>query len=310
MLSRVESVGRMPLHAGVRLGSAALQVLADDAGIDVLHVKGPSVDPSLLSLTTHVDPVTGDSFQQYVPRSSVDVDLLVRPAHVERLFDTLRGHAWKMAYRFEDGSAFEHASTWLREGLASADIHRTFPGIGVEPEVAFERLWADRGQAVIGGYPCVIPSLTAQRLILILHATRGGDLTGPDLRNAWERATPEQRAELDALAAELRAEVAVAAGTGRLDQHRDAREHDLWRALSTGDHSRLVLLRARVKAQPTFARRARTAFALMAPKPGRLRHGLGREPTPREVVAAWATQVRLAAGEAGALLRRALGGRR
>lgn len=304
MLSRVETVAAMPVQVGVRLGSAALQVIADDAGVDVLHVKGSSVDASLLDVTSTLDPATGQPTDVPLPRSSVDVDLLVRPAHVERLFAALAAHGWQQAYRFQDGSAFEHASTWLRPGLAAADVHRSFPGIGADAAAAFERLWADRRSVPIGGYPCVVPSVTAQRLILILHATRGGDLQGVDLRAAWHRASPRERAELDVLAATLHAEVAVAAGTGRLDHFRDRREHDLWQALASGNRSRLVLLRARVKAQPTVARRLHTALALVAPKPGRLRHLLGREPTPAEVTAAWASQVKAAAGEVRSAFRR------
>ena len=311
MLSRVENVAAMPVQVGVRLGSAALQVIADTAGVDVLHVKGPSVDPSLLVTTTTIDPTTGADVTRSEPRSSVDVDLLVRPGHVQRLFDAMRAHGWQLAYRFQDGSAFEHASTWLRPGLAAADIHRVFPGIGARPDAAFERLWADRRTVTIGGYPCTVPSVAAQRLILILHAARGGALDGADIRNAWGRATAEQRAELDALAADLRAQVALAAGTGRLEQHRGHREHDLWQALSTGNRSRLVLLRARVRAQPTLPGRAYVALALLTPKPGRLRHRLGREPTLGEVAAAWTHDVRAAAREARALVRRGLrGGRR
>lgn len=95
---------------------------------------------------------------------------------------------------------------------------------------------------------------------------------------------------MDALAAELNATVALAAGTGRLDLHRSAREYALWRALSTSDLSRSTLWVARVRAEPTLTGRIRTAIVLVAPKPGRLRHRLGREPRVGEVVATWAAE--------------------
>lgn len=299
----------MSVSVGVRLGSAALQVVAEDSGADVLHIKGPSVHEQLLGSICVVD-LNGSLTSRRVPRSSVDADLLVRPGHVERLFDGLRAHGWHMAYRFEDGSAFEHASTWLREGLAAADIHRTFPGIGVDGEAAFERLWADRETTPIAGYPCTVPSLTAQRLLLILHATRGGDLNGGDIDRAWHHATPAERAAVDALAADLGATVALAAGTGRLDQHRHARDYALWRALSAGDDSRITLWTARVRAQPTLGGRVATAIKLASPKPGRLRHELGREPTPLEVGRAWGTEVVTVVREVGRRLTQGPGGTR
>ena len=38
----------MPPAVGIRFAHAALQVLAEDHGIDLLHIKGPAVDDSLL----------------------------------------------------------------------------------------------------------------------------------------------------------------------------------------------------------------------------------------------------------------------
>lgn len=304
----MNTVEAMPVYAGVRLGSAALQVLAEDAGVDALHVKGPAVHPSLLQVQLADDPILGVVAGNPSPRRSVDVDLLVRPSHIERLFTAMESNGWQVAYRFQDGSSFEHAATWVREGLCSADVHRQFPGIGIPAEAAFERLWADRQIQEIAGYPCLVPSIPGQRLILILHATRGGDLRGGDIDRAWWQATPEQRAEIDDLASELGASVALAAGTGRLDQHRTAREHDLWRALASDDRRRIVLWRARVKAQPTLAARVRMAVRLSLPKPGRLAYKLGRQPNLRELASLWGGELRTVAGEvrqgAGRLLSR------
>ncbi|MFP5415736.1 MAG: nucleotidyltransferase family protein [Actinomycetes bacterium] len=311
----MDPVEQMPLIVGVQLGSAALQVIADDHGVDLLQIKGPAVDPSLLA-TREVTDETGAIRVETVARQSVDADLLVRPAHLQRLFAAMRAHGWEMAYRFEDGSPFEHASTWLRPGLSSADVHRSFPGIGLHAEAAFDRLWADRRTMRIAGYPCVVPSLAGQRLILLLHAVRGGEVSGGDVHRAWERATEQERADVDALAADLRAEVALAACTGRLDQYRHAREHDLWQALATGNRSRLALWKARVKAQPDLWNAVRTAYWLVAPKAGRLERALGRPPTARELIGAWGDQavvagrevarvVGLVAGRVGRLVSRA-----
>ncbi|HHU38905.1 MAG TPA: nucleotidyltransferase family protein [Propionibacterium sp.] len=299
----METYEHMPLIAGVPLAAATLQVIADDAGVDLLHIKGASVDPILLQQSEVVDPATGEVRTKAVPRSSVDADVLVRPSHVKRFFAALRAHRWKMVYRFEDGSAFEHASTWIRPGLCHADIHRSFPGIGRRAEDAFDVLWRDRHTITMAGQECLVPHVAAQRLVLILHAVRGGDLGSPDIQRAWAAASEAQRAEVDALATILGADVALAAATGRLEEHRSARDYLLWKTLSTGNRSRTTMWLARVKAQPNPLRAVRTAFHLIAPKEGRLERDLGHRPGPLEVARAWGGQFGLVARELGGLVR-------
>ena len=300
----MDTVERMPLLAGVPLAAATLQVIAEDAGVDILHIKGAAVDETLLGRVDVTDPDTGEVTSVVVPRNSLDADILVRPSHVKRMFAAMSAHRWSMVYRFEDGSAFEHASTWIRPGVCHADIHRTFPGIGLSPEDAFDALWSDRHTVALAGQPCQVPSLTAQRLILILHAVRGGDLTSPDIARAWGGASDVERSEVDALARRLRAEVALAAATGRLEQHRSARDYLLWKTLSTRDTSRTTLWLARVKAQPGPLKAIRVAFHLIAPKEGRLQRDLGHKPGPADVARAWALQLTMVARELGRLVRR------
>ncbi len=149
------------------------------------------------------------------------------PAHVDRLVDVMHRHGWTTKYRFEDGSAFEHAATLVHPVLAPVDVHRRFPGLGIDAATAFERLWTDRHTLIIAGMPCPVPSVTAQRLVLIVHAARGGDLDHPDIRRSWTAATDAERDAVQQLALEVGAEVALAAGTGRLDEYRGAREYEL-----------------------------------------------------------------------------------
>ena len=78
----------MPRSVGIRLTHASLQVLADDHGIDVLHIKGPAVDESLLEVRASEDATTSGRVER-VARQSIDADVLVRPAHVERLFEVM-----------------------------------------------------------------------------------------------------------------------------------------------------------------------------------------------------------------------------
>ncbi|MDT0215575.1 nucleotidyltransferase family protein [Rothia sp. ARF10] len=283
----------MPWSVGIRFSHATLQVLAEDSGVDLLHVKGPAVDQRLTE---------GE-------RQSIDADVLVRPGHVDRLVDTLHAHGWTTTYRFEDGSAFEHASTLVHPVLAPVDVHRSFPGLD-GGEDAFDRLWADRRTAVIAGVPCPVPSLAAQRLLLVLHATRAGALASPDIRRSWDDATEAEREELLALARDVGAEVALAAGTGRLAQFAGRPGHDLWRALSSRETSQARVLVARVRAAPTRRAKVRTAVHLLLPNRRRMETRLGRPPTTREVAAAYFSRSRAGTRELVALLRAAARERR
>lgn len=275
----------MPWSVGIRFSHAALQVIAEDQGVDLLHIKGPAVDDSLGGAT----------------RQSIDADVLVRPSHVDRLVTAMHQHGWRTLYRFEDGSAFEHASTLTHPVLAAVDVHRRFPGI--DAATAFERLWAERRTVLIAGTPCIVPSVTAQRLILILHATRGGGVDHADIERSWTDATDHERAGVQQLADEVGAEVALAAGTGRLEEYQGRRGYELWRALSTGEQSHVRIWLARVKSEPTTAGALRTAVRLVLPNPRRMRTKLGRRPTARELARAYAQRARWGAGEVAQLVR-------
>lgn len=289
----------MPWHVGVRLAHACLQVLAEDHGVDLLHIKGPAVDHSLLQRRGDDDPGGDAPAGSAIPRPSVDADVLVRPGHVERLFAAMTQHGWQMAFDFADGSAFEHASTWSHPVFAHVDVHRQFPGIGIDPSAAFEALWAGRHQTPIAGLPCAVPDVTAQRLILILHAVRGGQLRSSDIDNTWTRATDEQRSQVEALASDLRAQVALAAATGRLADYRDSREHDLWQVLSTGDPSLTRLWLARVRAQPNPVAAIRMGAKLILPNRNRLAQQLGRQPKAGEMARAYRRKAVTLASEVG-----------
>ncbi len=292
----------MPWSVGIRFTHASLQVLAEDHGIDLLHIKGPAVDESLLEVVPGDTPHPGTPAKR-VARQSIDADVLVRPHHVERLLEVMHRHGWTTQYRFEDGSAFEHAATLVHPFLAPVDVHRRFPGMDAHPAPAFERLWQERHLVPIAGFDCPVPSVTAQRLVLVLHATRAGELEHPDIQCSWTLATDDERAAVRRLAEALGAQVALAAGTGRLGDHAGARGYELWRALSTGEQSRVRIWLARVQAEPTVFGALRTAVRLIVPKPGRMRTTLGRRPTAREVAAAYAQRARWGYREVARLVR-------
>lgn len=277
----------MPWTVGIRFSHAALQVLADDHDVDLLHIKGPAVDEALLGGA----------------RQSIDADVLVRPAHVDRLIAAMHEHGWRTQYRFEDGSAFEHASTQVHPVLAPVDVHRRFPGIDADAGAAFERLWSDRHLTDLAGMPCAVPSVAAQRLLLILHAARAGRLTHGDITRSWGKASEGERAEVAQVAVDVGATVALAAGTGHLDDFVGVRGYELWKVLSTGDGSRARLWVARVKAAPTKRAAVRTAVRLIVPNRHRMEAGLGRPPTAGEVISAYAASVRRSAVELSGMIR-------
>lgn len=300
----------VPLAVSVQLAHAAVQVLAADQGLDVLHIKGPAVDPRLLPTRDVVDPLTQAIAPEPVRRSSVDADVLVRPGHVRRLVSLMERHGWTLKVPFEAGSSFEHAATFEHTYLGHLDLHRTFPGIRLSAETAFELLWRDRHEAEIGGIACPVPSIAAQRLLLIIHAARGVVSGSRDIQNAWDAASVAEQAEVAALARDLGAEVALAAGTGRLEEYRGSPEYPLWRDLSTGESSLARLWWDRVRAAPNLAAGLRIGAKLLLPRVGRLRVELGRDPTPTELLHFFGRHVRALGHAALAPLSRLLRGAR
>ncbi len=287
----------MPLAVSIQFTHATLQTLAEEAGVDLLHIKGPAVHEQLLDREQLRETEKAGSASPPIPRPSIDADVLVRPSHLGRLGKALRRNGWATEYRFEDDSPFEHASAMHHPVLAPVDVHRSFPGIGLEREAAFERLWIDRRATLIAGYACSVPSLAGQRLMLLLNAARGLVAGNVDVRRTWTEATEADRRDVESLARDLRAEVALAAASGRLDDFRTSREHDLWAALSSGESSPVKMWAARVRAAPTRREATRTAVRLVLPKPGRLAASLGRRPTGREIAAAYIARARWGAAE-------------
>jgi hypothetical protein len=227
------------------LAHAAVQFLADQHSVDVLHVKGLALDPS----------------QVWSGRTSTDADVLVRPAHVGRLLDVLKGHGWSVVNTFENASAFEHSATLWHDQWEYLDLHRAFPGIDRDPARSFELLWREREQRIIATVACPVPSVPAQALLLLLHAARSaGDARGGrDIEQVWRRATPERRDEILRLVDDLQAHVAFSVILGELERHRGAPEYALWKVWSVGG-TRLDEWRARVRAAPTLRRKVAVAL--------------------------------------------------
>jgi hypothetical protein len=258
----------IPLAVRLRFGRAAVQVVADQIGADILHIKGDAVDPSL---RPH--------------RFGTDVDILVRPRHVRLLDEAVRGQGWQLYSSFEYGSPFGHAQTYLHDSWGHLDLHRSFPGIRLDPDEAFDVLARDGSTLDVAGVTCAVPGVSAQAALLLLNAARAGGHRDHDVAALWDAASPEQQGRIRALVGELRADVAFAAAIGGLEHHRHAPDYRLWKVISEGG-SRSEEWWARVRAAPTLGSALRVIARAPRVNVERLAHDLGREPTRREVLLA------------------------
>ncbi|WP_165307276.1 nucleotidyltransferase family protein [Agromyces binzhouensis] len=256
----------VPLQVRLRFGHAAVQRVAASAGIDLLHIKGAAVDPELRP-------------EGYL---GSDVDVLVRPDHVDAIDAALREQGWELYSTFQHGSPFGHAQTYLHPAWGYVDIHRRFPGIRLRPDQAFELLWSGRHAFDIAGVACQVPSRPAQAVILVLNAARSAKGARADVITVWERADPDRRAEIDGLVERLHAEVAFAAAAGGLDRFRTDREYRLWKVVSEGG-SRSAEWWARIRSAPTTWAGVRIALRAPLVNVDHLAHRLGRKPTPFDI---------------------------
>lgn len=281
----VEEVA-VPLEVRLRFGRAAVQVVADRIDASVLHIKGDAVDPSLRPM-----------------QLGTDVDILVRPPDVARLDQAIRGEGWRLYSTFAYGSPFGHAQTYLHNTWGYLDLHRSFPGIGLDSASAFDVLDRDGGFIDEVGIACRVPGIDAQAILLLLNAARAGGRGNPDVAWIWGRALPDARERLVRLADELRARVALAAATGDLEQYRSSREYVLWKAISDGG-PRGAEWWGRMRAASSV--REALVLAARAPRVNieQLTHDLGREPTPGEVFREFLRRQRKAVEEALAWVRK------
>ncbi|MGE9781593.1 glycosyltransferase [Janibacter sp. G368] len=272
----------VPLAARVRLGHSAIQHLADQESIDILHIKGYALHPSLV----------------HDGRSANDVDVLVRPDHVTRLLQVLELAGFARVARFATSSPFEHSTTFFHDLWGYVDVHRHYPGFGLPAELAFERLWRDHGEATIGGRACPVPAVPAQALMLILHAARSRPDAQPsrDVEHVWTTADEDARRAIEGLVEELGAHVPFAAGTGDVDALPPSAEKDLWHAVARPD-DRVREWRARIAAAPGTAARLRLLVRLPLVNTDHLASQLGRRPSWREVAVEFVARGRRAIAE-------------
>ncbi|REJ08060.1 2-nitropropane dioxygenase [Microbacterium bovistercoris] len=275
----------VPVWALSHLTHAALQRTAERASVDILHIKGPATRGSLRAGR----------------HDSSDADVLVRPAHLERFLTAMQDDGWTLYTGFEEGSPFGHAANFTHPSWTYADVHRLIPGPLLPADETFERLWRDREATEIAHRGCSALSVPAQVLVQSLHAARSH---GDEAPEAWMRCPDELRPQVRALAVELRAETAFAAGIGELDRHGDAADHALWSYWSSTDLDRLDEWAARYRSARSFGERWQVIRQAARVNRTHLRIRLGREPRPLDIAR---EQVARVAKGAGSLTRHLLG---
>lgn len=277
----------------IQLGHAALQVIADRARVDLLHLKGPALDSVLAP----------------VPRHSTDADVWVRPSQVETLIGELPGHGYRLVADFDEGSPFEHAATYYHPQWGYVDVHRRFPGLPGE-EAVFDRLWRDHTTISIAGHDCTVPSVIAQRLVLMLHsARRDSPHALPDLRLAWHEADEDTRDQIRRLVEEVGGQIGFAAATGHVDDYRGTPEWRMWTTF-TGQGSRLGEWRARFLLARGWRAKAHVLARLVRVNRAHLAMQLGHEPTRAQLVRAFVQRIGHGARELTAAAALRIGRRR
>lgn len=256
----------VPLAVRMRLSHAYFQDLAHRHGIDLLHIKGYAFAEEV-----------------YRPgRSSSDVDLLVRPEHIEKLIKVAQSEGWKILAKFETGSIFEHAMTLYHGTWGLVDVHRYFPGIGDSQGSAFEALWQNRRTRCIGNFPCNLPSLVDSRIFVLVHSARSDDRHNPDLSFLQQTLSADDWQEIRQRLPEIGAELAFAAALHELDSFRAHPDYLLWKSVSEKTPT-LIRWKARVKHAQGLRAKVKVVRSILVVNKDHLAMELGHEPSKREI---------------------------
>ncbi|MDO5699855.1 MAG: nucleotidyltransferase family protein [Bowdeniella nasicola] len=254
------------MNVRLRLAHATVQYIAQEAGIDLLHIKGYSVSPGL-----------------YRPqRASSDVDVLVRPGSEDALVSALLTHGWRLETTFDTGSLFRHAAALWDDRFGHLDVHRSFPGITISAEAAFATLW-DRAQS---RSICHVECRTLNRIdhatLITLHAGRDGARGRADIEHLRATLDAAEFTAVHARAHELGADVAQSAALGTLQHHHNEPSYHLWRALAS-DANRVDLFLARYRDAGDLTERIRVLASVIRVNRDHLAMSLGYRPRWRDI---------------------------
>jgi hypothetical protein len=175
----------------------------EDAGVRFVLLKGPTVARWLYRSDE---------------RSYLDVDLLVRPHDLDQARHVLASRSLELSYleAMLPHGRRPHAEAWVNPltGL-SVDLHRTLPGVGVEPEAAWTILTGREASIEIEGRSLPQLAEPGRALLIALHAAHHGVKDGQalaDLAQALDRVDEQTWREAAELADRLSAARAFSAG--------------------------------------------------------------------------------------------------
>lgn len=282
-------------YSRLRITHALLELVAAEAGVRILHVKGTALHPEL-ARGRH---------------TSLDCDVLVEPSGVERYITALQERGWELMTTFEHGSVFEHAATLYHQVWGTVDVHRSFPGANRDAHATFALWWENRDQVELGGTLISVPSLLDQRLLLLLHSARSpGGRGSHDFTRSWSEATPGQRRKLEERAAAVggTAPLLLLTDDGSGERRRRAMgdpEFHLWDAVVNGANATEVW-GAMIQDAPTLRGKAGVMWKAAHVNRDHLALRLGHAPTAREVRMEWFDRLRRGARRLRAMALRGL----
>lgn len=152
------SAAGIPRDAALQLLHVVAQVAADEAGAHLLFIKGAA------SASIGLRPLWG----------SADVDALCAPSAYTSILDALTRKGWRVRAADADTQTFPRhsASLFHEDWPCDLDLHFQYPGMEIDPSVAFSRLWQQRRDCVVGGRTISISGRSDSILIAALHALR------------------------------------------------------------------------------------------------------------------------------------------
>lgn len=153
---------QLSVPEAVLLGHAMVQRVAVTLGVRAFFIKGPASVSQGLRL----------------PRTSGDVDVLVRPEQLEAMLEGLRKRGWRERPVDPDSKMFPKHSVTVGhpDWPCCIDVHFRFPGMEAAPEDTFDLMWSHTEDLELAGQTVRVPSKALGILVLALHALRSPHL--------------------------------------------------------------------------------------------------------------------------------------